>query len=31
LRAGWVKLARPAPGLFVFDRIGWQTIDKSSN
>ncbi|HET7779510.1 MAG TPA: PIG-L family deacetylase [Rudaea sp.] len=26
LRAGWVKFARPAPGLFVFDRIGWQTI-----
>ena len=26
LRAGWVKLGRPAPGLFVFDRIGWQTI-----
>lgn len=24
--AGWVKLARPAPGLFVFDRIGWQSI-----
>jgi LmbE family N-acetylglucosaminyl deacetylase len=24
--AGWVKLARPAPGLFVFDRHGWQTI-----
>ncbi len=26
LRFGWLKLARPAPGLFVFDRIGWQTI-----
>lgn len=24
--AGWVKLGRPAPGLFVFDQIGWQTI-----
>jgi LmbE family N-acetylglucosaminyl deacetylase len=24
--AGWVKLGRPAPGLFVFDRIGWQTV-----
>jgi hypothetical protein len=26
LRFGWLKLARLAPGLFVFDRIGWQTI-----
>ncbi len=26
LRAGWVKLGRPVPGLFVLDRIGWQTI-----
>jgi LmbE family N-acetylglucosaminyl deacetylase len=26
--AGWVKLARPAPGLFVLDRIGWQTISR---
>jgi LmbE family N-acetylglucosaminyl deacetylase len=26
LYAGWVKLGRPAPGLFVLDRIGWQTI-----
>lgn len=26
LRAGWIKLGRPEPGLFVLDRIGWQTI-----
>ena len=26
LRAGWIKLGRPVPGLFVLDRIGWQTI-----
>ena len=26
VRAGWVKLGRRAPGLFVFDQIGWQTI-----
>jgi LmbE family N-acetylglucosaminyl deacetylase len=26
IAAGWVKLGRPAPGLFVFDHIGWQTI-----
>jgi len=24
--AGWVKLGHAAPGLFVFDRIGWQTV-----
>jgi LmbE family N-acetylglucosaminyl deacetylase len=23
--AGWVKLARPKPGLLVLDRFGWQT------
>jgi len=28
-RGGWVKLGRPAPGLFVFDRVGWQTISNS--
>lgn len=26
--AGWIKLARPTPGLFVLDRIGWQTISR---
>ena len=25
-RGGWVKLGRQTPGLFVFDRVGWQTI-----
>jgi LmbE family N-acetylglucosaminyl deacetylase len=24
--AGWIKLSRPQPGLFVLDRFGWQTI-----
>lgn len=24
--AGWVKLARPRPGLLVLDRFGWQTV-----
>jgi LmbE family N-acetylglucosaminyl deacetylase len=24
--AGWIKLSRPDPGLFVLDRFGWQTI-----
>jgi hypothetical protein len=24
--AGWIKLSRPEPGLFVLDRFGWQTI-----
>jgi len=24
--AGWVKLATPLPGLFVLDRVGWQTV-----
>ena len=28
LRAGWVKLGRPAPGLFVLDSVGWQTISQ---
>jgi hypothetical protein len=28
LRAGWVKLGRPTPGLFVLDRIGWQPISQ---
>jgi hypothetical protein len=28
LRAGWVKLGRPVPGLFVLDRVGWQTVSQ---
>lgn len=28
-RLGFVKLARPAPGLWVFDRHGWQAIARS--
>jgi LmbE family N-acetylglucosaminyl deacetylase len=24
IEAGWIKLARPQPGLFVLDRFGWQ-------
>jgi len=28
LRAGWVKLGRRTPGLFVLDRIGWQPISQ---
>ncbi len=24
--AGWIKLSRPQPGLFVLDRFGWQTV-----
>jgi len=30
LRAGWVKLGRPVPGLFVLDRIGWQSIAQTA-
>ena len=26
ISGGWVKLARPVPGLFVLDRVAWQTI-----
>jgi LmbE family N-acetylglucosaminyl deacetylase len=28
-RSGFVKLARPVPGLWVFDRHGWQAIVRS--
>ena len=28
LRVGWVKLGRPAPGLFVLDSVGWQTVSQ---
>lgn len=28
-RLGFVKLARPSPGLWVFDRHGWQVIARS--
>ena len=28
-RRGWVKLARPQPGLLVLDRYGWQAIVRS--
>ena len=26
IEAGWIKLARPKPGLFVLDRFGWQPV-----
>jgi hypothetical protein len=26
IEAGWIKLARPQPGLFVLDRLGWQSL-----
>jgi LmbE family N-acetylglucosaminyl deacetylase len=26
IEAGWIKLARPQPGLFVLDRFGWQSF-----
>ena len=27
---GFIKLAKPRPGLVVFDRYGWQTVDVSA-
>lgn len=30
LQRGWIKLGAAEPGLFVFDKIGWQTISPSS-
>jgi len=30
LQRGWVKLGAAEPGLFVFDRIGWQTIARTA-
>lgn len=29
-RVGFVKLAKPRPGLVVFDRYGWQVVDLSA-